>query len=160
MNTSDHSLAWWALKVAMGTILIVLLAERYLLVQGPAISAPPRLLGQVLVVVGGAIALGHYALLKRRNHYLSRPCELITEPGLYRYLRHPMYLGDLFVFGGLTMLAPGPISLACLAIGVYAVYRQSRVEDRYMVQRFGSAQELWAARTGLLLPRLATRRDD
>jgi len=154
MDSRDHSLAWWALKVAMGAVLIALMAERFLLGALPAWPGPPTLVGQAFVALGSGLAIGHYLGLKRRHRNLSRPGALTTGFGLYRYLRHPMYLGDLFVFAGLALLASGPLAITCLFLGAYAVRRQAYVEDRYMAGRFGAAHARWCERTGLLLPRL------
>jgi len=156
MNTNDHPMFWWTVKVLAGTILVGGVVERYLLGAIPGWSAPSLALGQVLVVAGALVTLGHYVLMKRRIRNLSSPAELITDAGLFRYVRHPMYTGDLVTYTGLTLLAPGVLSLPVLVVALYALRRQARIEDRHMADTFGEQHARWRERTALLIPGLPT----
>lgn len=152
MTENSHPMHWWYIKVAATCILIALLVERFLLQILPGPSGWPVWPGQVLVVVGGVNNMVHYGLLKRRNQSLGVPNELITRAGLYRKVRHPMYLGDLVLLLGLALLAPGlPAMIAALS-GMVAAVGEARVEDRYLAARFGADHADWCRRTGLILP--------
>jgi protein-S-isoprenylcysteine O-methyltransferase Ste14 len=107
-----------------------------------------------MVICGGLTTVIHYVYVWRRTRRLSEPNQLITEFGLFRCIRHPMYTGDLITYSGLLFLAPGPVSVLVLCIGTYAIWRQSIVEDRYMAERFGASHRQWRNRTSLLIPGL------
>lgn len=63
-----------------------------------------------------------------------------------------MYLGDMVLYLGLALLAPGWGSGICLLLGWSALILQARAEDAYLSARFGSDFDAWASRTGRLLP--------
>lgn len=145
---------FWGIKVFAGLALALRVALHFLGVW-PAGSLPlPRVAGQILVLAGAGIAIRHYLFLKRRNPDLAAPNFLESEMGLYRWIRHPMYFGDLVLMTGLTLLAPGFASVVLLALGTVGVGVQSRIEDALMARMFGPPFETWRARTRLLVPGL------
>lgn len=144
----------WAVKVLCGLLLIALVAERFLVGWLPVYGGLAFWPGQLLVVTGGVVVLSHYILLKRGNASVSTPTTLVTRLGLYRWVRHPMYLGDVLVAVGLTLLAPGPVSGVVLLVLVVSIWRQARIEDARNAACFGTAYDEWCRRTGRLLPGL------
>ncbi|MDJ0973818.1 MAG: methyltransferase [Planctomycetota bacterium] len=146
---------WWLLKIGVGLALVtyaVLVALGY----GPValLLEVPLVVGQALVLLGAALNLVHYGILKRRSGCLKTPTTLVRTGGLFRYVRHPMYLGDVAIYAGLTLLAPDVIAFGLLALGLVAIERQSRLEDRELGARFGEDFRTWAADTHLLVPGL------
>jgi len=154
MDPQSHRLGWWGLKVACGAALIALVVDRFLVGLVPIPAAPPVVLGQMITGLGAVIVVFHYACIKRANPNPATPERLVTHRGLFRWIRHPVYLGDLFVFAGLALLAPSVVALACLLVGGWAVRAQAQVEDRYVAQRFGAGHQAWRRHTGLLVPRI------
>ena len=154
MSGEARATGWWALKLAAGGLLVALLAEHFLVGVLPAWPRPPLRLAQAVVVIGGLVTIGHYAALRRCNRCVARPAELVTRGGLFARVRHPMYLGDLLVYAGLALLAPGPATLAALGVGALAIVRQARLEDRWLARRFGDTHARWRGHTRLLLPGL------
>ncbi len=86
-------------------------------------------------------------VMTRRNaHFVDR--------GPYRYVRNPMYLGILMV--GLSLgLALGtwllPIASAVM-FGILA--RRARIEEAYLIARFGDQYRTYMTRVGRFFPRL------
>jgi len=80
--------------------------------------------------------------------------QLITK-GIYRSIRHPMYLALLLYSLGQTIALPnwvaGPSYL--VAFGILFVFRVRR-EERMMVEEFGADYEAYMARTKRLIPRV------
>ena len=139
---------WWRLKVTVGASLIVCLVAYYLGEAKP--DFVPRWAAQAVIFLGGGLTLYHAALLKRaRRHSHGRPV-LLTRGGLYAWVRHPMYTGDLVLYLGLTLLAPGIVSIALFLVGSYALFRQSLVEDQQLRKQHGDVFNDWRQRTWLL----------
>lgn len=138
---------WWRIKVACGAALILNAVIHFL---GPAgAGIVPRLLAQTVAVGGGIITLFHHRLL-RRARGSNGAATLLTRGGLFNWIRHPMYTGDLLLYTGLTLLAPNSVSVLLLVLGAFALYRQARAEDAYLLSVHGEAFSAWQARTRLL----------
>lgn len=144
----------WCTKVVLGFGLIghfALLAFQPQLL--PTLFRLPYPLFLGLVLVGGAINLGHYLLLERalKTH---REARLVTAGGLFTWLRHPMYLGDGLLYLGFAVYPATPISLAAYAIAACALLSQARREDAAMAAAFSAEHDAWRRRSWLLLPGL------
>lgn len=73
--------------------------------------------------------------------------------GIYRYVRHPMYLGVL-LFGLAEVLAAWtPLSAALLLVLFIDLKLKHRYEDQLLAARWVQAAD-YQARVGALLPRL------
>lgn len=143
---------YWAMKVTGGLGLALRVALHFLGVW-PAGAAPlPLVIGQGLVLVGAGINIQHYRFLKRQNPNIASPGFLEAEKGLYRWIRHPMYFGDLVLMIGLALVTSDLVSALLLAIGTVGVGVQSRIEDALMARMFGESFEAWRKRTRLLIP--------
>ncbi|MFP4309889.1 MAG: methyltransferase family protein [Desulfococcaceae bacterium] len=143
---------FWFLKIFGGLFLALRVALHFLGVWPAGGSPFPQLFGQFWVLLGAGVNLRHYVFLKRNNPDVASPDFLVASRGLYQWIRHPMYLGDLILMVGLTLLAPGPVSFLLLGMGTVGIAVQSRIEDEQMVRRFGPAFEDWRDRTRLLVP--------
>ena len=138
----------WSLKVVVGLALIAYAIEGAF--HG-RLAADIRG-GQALVLIGATLSLVHYGLLKLENPRLAEPVVLVTDGGLFRWVRHPMYLGDALVLGGLALLRPTPLALGLLTVGVVALVVTAHREDDALRERFGPAFLDWRARTSALVP--------
>ena len=77
-----------------------------------------------------------------------------VEHGPYRYVRNPMYLGILMV-GWSLGLALGTWLLpltGTLVFGILAL--RTRIEERYLLERFGGQYRDYMSRVGRFFPRL------
>ena len=141
----SNSRFWWRVKVACGAGLIAYLVAHFLSWGGPEIVH--RWFAQSIVLCGGLITIYHSRLLT----YAKRRGEtLVTGGGLYRWIRHPMYTGDMILYLGMALLAPGVISALLAIVGCYALFRQAQVEDGESLRDHGDAFAAWQAQTRLL----------
>lgn len=118
--------------------------------------APPLMaLGVLLFLVGGFL---HYAGDAQKFYSLAfRPGVLVTE-GLFSWVRHPSYLGELLMWLGLTVIAGptwwlawAPVAFLLLATVIVGIPRKEASLSRY--EGFAA----WKQRTGSLLPRFPRR---
>ncbi|MGK0374679.1 MAG: protein-S-isoprenylcysteine O-methyltransferase Ste14 [Arenicella sp.] len=150
-KTGCHSIYWWSIKVACGAILIASLFIGVLYELSPWFSSP-RVFAQMLVIVGGLSAIFHYLHIKSFNSKFERPDTLVTEQGLFKYVRHPMYLSDCLTYSGLFLLFPTIPTAMVLVVGVVALLKQSKIEDRYLAARFDQQFSGWRKRSKLIVP--------
>ncbi|WP_211317044.1 methyltransferase family protein [Arenicella xantha] len=141
------------MKVVCGTVII---ASLFLmsLYGVPTLFSVPRHYAQFLVLSGGALTLWHYLILKRNDRNVQNPYILMEARGLFRWVRHPMYCGDILSYTGLVLLAPNLVTVVVLLLSYLALIKQARVEDQFLAKRFGKRYSRWQCQTGLLLPRL------
>jgi protein-S-isoprenylcysteine O-methyltransferase Ste14 len=108
-----------------------------------AISMALVAIGLALVAVGWAQVFG--------ARY-----QLVTS-GVYRFVRHPQYLGLMLVIIALIIQWPTipTLLMAPLLIAMYVL--QARREDRELQARFGDAFAAYASRVPAFIPRLRWR---
>ena len=82
----------------------------------------------------------------------------VIETGSFRYVRHPLYLGVLFVYLGMVIATASLASLAAFA-GIFVFYNYiASYEERLMEAWFGEAYKGYKARTGRWLPKIGKGR--
>lgn len=107
------------------------------------------LLGYALAFVGIGLLVEGW-----REVYRARQQDRLVTDGLYRFVRHPQYLGlFLGLFGEGVVHWPTLFSVALLPVIVVAYYFLARKEERAVQERFGDAYEAYARRTPMFLPR-------
>ena len=92
--------------------------------------------GQTVALLGGLIHLYHYLLLKRANKGLDPPQNLVTKGGLFPWLRHPMYLGDLLILSGLLWLHPNNMGVGGLFVAIVMLAGQRKREELLLKDSF------------------------
>ena len=81
----------------------------------------------------------------------------VIREGLYRVVRHPMYLGEILLYLGFLMLS---LSLAAAVVWVMALlflHRIARYEERLLLARFGEAYAEYMRQVPMWIPRLIKR---
>ena len=108
--------------------------------------------GAILFVLGSwmnSYAEYERQVWKRRPENQGRPYTL----GLFRYSRHPNYLGDLISFSGLCLIAGRWITVS-IPLGMLAgfVFANIPMLDAHLHEHYGDAFDQYAARTRKLIP--------
>lgn len=161
MARRSHARMWNSGRNAVTLLLLGLIGIQFSAVSG--ISQLPASMPQVLLLVLqllGWLNLGLGAMLfigglQRREmlEWVASLDELMIS-GPFRYVRRPVYSGVLLMlFGaGLVMNTVGLLLTAFLWAIAAALY--SRVDDRGMVKRMGTAYQRYCRSTPLLVPHL------
>src|SRR5262249_162596 len=136
---------WSRQRVRLGLPLAVLYAW---------LAAPTRgslAVGSLLAVVG--LIVRGVAASSLRKH------ETLVTSGLYAVVRHPLYLGSIFIIPALFVAAP---SLLAAAIGAlyFALFYPAAVqrEEQKLQARYGAVFDEYATRVPRFVPRLAALR--
>jgi protein-S-isoprenylcysteine O-methyltransferase Ste14 len=114
------------------------------------------------IVLVSTFLLNHFDLfgLRQVYFYLSgkeyTPLEFKT-PGLYRYVRHPLYVGWLFFFWATPTMTAAHLVLALLMTAYILVAIQ--FEERDLVRFYGHAYEDYRQRVPMLMPRVFRKKE-
>jgi protein-S-isoprenylcysteine O-methyltransferase Ste14 len=77
---------------------------------------------------------------------------VIVRTGLYKYIRHPLYL-SLFILGtGVMMKNPETLQLIAGGINLAALWLTARIEEKEMIARFGDEYTTYIRETRMFIP--------
>jgi protein-S-isoprenylcysteine O-methyltransferase Ste14 len=107
--------------------------------------------GDFVALMGGVMMLTAIIWLGRCFSVLPEVRGLVTA-GPYRFVRHPLYLGELTACLGLILANPSPRNLGAGAAFALCQRARMRLEERALVQEF-PAYATYADVTPGLLPR-------
>jgi protein-S-isoprenylcysteine O-methyltransferase Ste14 len=111
----------------------------YMLRIGMPVGSLVTFLGVLLIILGW------------REIYRVKG-ELATR-GVYRYLRHPQYLGIILVAGGWLIHWPTTPGIILWPLLVILYHHLSKREDKYLAETFGKEYSEYAEKTPMLFPR-------
>jgi len=88
-----------------------------------------------------------------RNTSVQRADGLNTT-GIYSLVRHPLYLGNFFIWLGISMFVRcWWLSFIFIILFILFYERIIFMEEEYLRTKFGKVWQEWAARTPMFLPR-------
>lgn len=114
-------------------------------------------IGMALVATGLAVRVHSILTLKQFFTYSVATVEdqKVIETGLYKFIRHPGYLGQLMIFLGISISISNWLSVLTMMVPVTLGYLcRIRVEERFMVKQLGEDYVNYQARTERLIPRI------
>ncbi len=112
-----------------------------------------RIIGSVFFIAGMAVFLVCAAQV-----YIGKLLKKGTATGgLYRFIRHPQYLGLAIAALGLAIMWPRLMTLVLLAIMLFLYYILAKDEERRMSARFGQSYQAYMRRTGMFTPEVLER---
>jgi protein-S-isoprenylcysteine O-methyltransferase Ste14 len=122
-----------------------------------AIAAIQSLSALGWLIVLGTFLTGHFKLLERKQavlNFAGRVASAIPfrTPGLYRFVRHPLYLGFILAFWAAPSMSAGhflfaSVMTAYIGVGIW-------LEERDLLAFFGERYRQYRARVAMLLPGL------
>jgi steroid 5-alpha reductase family enzyme len=145
-------MAWGEALAIAPWILLIYLGLAFCGGANPAPYGTAAVAGCVLFLLGSW--MNSYAEYSR-HEWKKRPenrGQLYTM-GLFRYSRHPNYLGDLISFSGLCLIAGSwPTFLIPLIMLAGFVFVNIPMLDSHLHDHYGAAFDAYAARTSKLVP--------
>ncbi len=86
------------------------------------------------------------------NVAILRDHQLIQE-GIYRYVRHPLYLGILMFYIGLPLIIVSGFGFMIVTIpAIIGSFYRMDLEEKALLEKFGDKYRHYAARTTRLVP--------
>ncbi len=102
--------------------------------------------GIAIFALGCALViLGWEKIFDAKNRYL------VTD-GLYKYIRHPQYLGILVATLGMVVYKFSPISILLWPVLLLIYYRLAKKEEKIMQNIYGAQFLTYKSRVPMLLP--------
>jgi len=147
------------IKLAKVAVLAFLVTQTLCLEILPIARDPGtlRAVGAGIFVVGLATAMSARVQLGRNWADLEDarvlPTQSVVEHGLYRYIRHPIYTGDLLLLAGLELSLNSWLVLG-VALLAAVVVRRALAEEALLAQRLAGYRE-YCARTKRFIPFVA-----
>lgn len=122
------------------------------------ISLAPRTTDDLLVIataealmtIGLIVMMVSLFSLGRSFGIMPRARGLVQR-GVYRWVRHPIYLGEFLAFGGLTLMALSPLTLAVYTTFVALQVYRLVLEERTLTDAYPE-YNIYRERTARLLP--------
>jgi protein-S-isoprenylcysteine O-methyltransferase Ste14 len=112
-------------------------------------------IGMALVVIGFVIRIHSILTLNQYFTYSVAKVEnhKIIETGLYKFIRHPGYLGQLIIFIGISTSISNWLSVPVMMIPITLGYLyRIKVEERFMLEQLGEDYLNYQERTKRLIP--------
>ena len=153
----EHPLGDTGQLILFGVFLITWILDSFILRRSTFFSSSIPLvmrlifLATALVVAFFLFKSGHVAVIGEQ-----RPAKIIST-GAFGYVRHPLYLGSILVYLGLTV---STASLFCLALLVVIILFYNYIagyEEKLMEAKFGQAYTAYRLITGRWLPRFGKK---
>jgi protein-S-isoprenylcysteine O-methyltransferase Ste14 len=113
-----------------------------------------------VVVLLSTFLINHFELFGLQQAWLhvrgrQTAAPVLREPFLYRWVRHPLYLGFFLAFWAIPQMTAGHLLLA-VGMSVYMLIAIG-YEERDLIGLFGRDYEQYRARVGMLAPRFRRR---
>lgn len=144
----------------IGLLLVAMDAREPVIWTLPASLKPALLTIQAVGIIGAAVSLlqvdlGRFAGLSQLRAYLSGdPLPLPPEPlritGVYRWVRHPLYLFSLMALWPVTVMRGAYLGF-CIGATLYFMIG-SLYEERRMIAEFDDAYREYQRKTAWLIP--------
>jgi protein-S-isoprenylcysteine O-methyltransferase Ste14 len=82
----------------------------------------------------------------------------LETSGLLKYVRHPMYAGTILIITGFWLYVPTTAMLITSIVTILYIFIGIRLEERSLVQKFGTQYEVYKKRVPMLVPFLKRKR--
>ena len=107
------------------------------------------MIGIILIVVGMLLRIISYRTLGSNFRFLLITPDKITTTGIYKYIRHPAYLGSLLMILGLSLINP-VLGITAMAFAFFI----ARITDEEYVLMMNKDYEDYRKTTSMLIPKL------
>jgi len=110
----------------------------------------------VMVTSSIIIFLGLFMMSRGWSSIHSSRGELVTD-GIYRYVRHPQYLGLIVITVGLLIQWPTVITVIMWPVLAVMYYRLAKKEEIEALEAFGERYEKYKQSTPMFMPSMRRR---
>jgi protein-S-isoprenylcysteine O-methyltransferase Ste14 len=110
--------------------------------------------GICMVLLGIAIRFVAIITLKKNfsGRLRIREDHTLIKIGIYRWVRHPAYLGAIVLFLGFPVMLSSVFGFLVMFLIVPLILHRIRLEERMLIERFGSEYEEYTRRSKKLVP--------
>jgi protein-S-isoprenylcysteine O-methyltransferase Ste14 len=116
-------------------------------------------LGIIMFFFGGYIRLMSRRQLMKAGLTMLSSSRLVTvkeqhlvTKGLYRHIRHPLYLGEIIRNLGFTIIMASAYGFTLVVLGSVFLLFRIHTEERMMLEKFGDEYRKYKSHTWRLIP--------
>jgi protein-S-isoprenylcysteine O-methyltransferase Ste14 len=116
--------------------------------------SPTQLVSWILLLLSIYVVITGYTLLKRKGKPDSNfeNTSVLVKSGIYRYIRHPLYLSIFLLGTGIVLKDPGTLQIILGIVNLVAVYFTARIEENEMIAKFGDEYRMYMTETKMFIP--------
>jgi protein-S-isoprenylcysteine O-methyltransferase Ste14 len=116
--------------------------------------SPLHLLSWLFLILSAYTGLEGYFRLKREGRSVQNfeNTSVLVKSGIYRYIRHPLYLSVLLLGLGIMLKDPGKIQLVLGVVLLLAIHLTSITEEKEMISKFGNNYLEYIKETKMFIP--------
>ena len=105
----------------------------------------------ILSIIMGVAGFQNLSKKGEAQGKIENTTRLITT-GIYKYIRHPLYLSLLFLGTGAVLKNPGTAQIILGIINLIALYLTARVEEKEMILKFGDEYNNYKKHSKMFIP--------
>ena len=116
--------------------------------------SPLQILSWTLLMSSIYVVVTGYLLLKRKGKpsINFENTSMLVKSGIYKYIRHPLYLSIFLLGTGIMLKDPGNVQILLGSINLIAVFITARVEENEMIAKFGVEYKDYMKETKMFVP--------
>lgn len=116
--------------------------------------SPAQIISWILLILSAYIAIAGFITLRSEGKPDSNfeNTSILVKSGLYRYIRHPLYLSIFFLGTGIMLKKPGNSQIILGIINLISVYITARIEEGEMISRFGEEYRQYMKESKMFIP--------
>jgi len=156
-NEGEHLFGDAGQFISFGIFLVVWVWDSFFL-RGSTFLSDYVPLYIRLIILGLALITAIY--LFRSGHVVvndEEPPNSVVTTGVFRFVRHPLYLGSMLTYLGLIVSTGSLFSLAAF-VGIFVFHNYiASYEEKRLEVKFGEEYRNYKQRTGKWVPRIGRR---
>lgn len=91
-----------------------------------------------------------------RNTAQGQVADEVNKTGIYSMVRHPLYLGNYFMWLAIAMMTVNPLFVIAFSLAYWVYYKHIMVaEEQFLSRKFGAEYTDWANITPAFIPKLS-----
>jgi protein-S-isoprenylcysteine O-methyltransferase Ste14 len=156
-KNGEHPLGDAGQLIFFGLFVVVWILDSFFLKRSTVLANNIPLIIR-LIILGAAFAAAFY--LFKSGHVVVSGDQRATEvvsAGAFRYVRHPLYLGSILIYFGMTVSTASLFCLLLLAVIVAFYNYIASYEENLLKVKFGEAYVAYQKSTGKWVPRLGKK---
>ena len=121
------------------------------------------LAGLCLLLIGGYLRFKARLELKKKAGFssLASTARLqivknhqLVKDGLYKHVRHPIYLGEILRNSGLVLFFSSIYGVLFIAVGIVFLLLRTRTEEKMLIEAFGEDYRKYQRNTKRIIPHI------
>jgi protein-S-isoprenylcysteine O-methyltransferase Ste14 len=116
--------------------------------------SPAQLVSWILLILSIYVVVTGYTQLKHKGKPDSNfeNTSVLVKSGIYKYIRHPLYLSIFLLGTGIVLKDPGKFQIILGIVNLIAVYFTARIEENEMIAKFGDDYRSYMTETKMFIP--------